>query len=65
MALFFDGNDSVKGKRGEIAKHLTRLEGRKVPYQIVFQATKKEVEKRKAAGQPVPEEKAAEEAAAE
>jgi hypothetical protein len=26
--------------RGEIAKHLTRLEGRKVAYQIVFQATK-------------------------
>lgn len=26
--------------RGAIAKELTRLEGKKVPYQIVFQATK-------------------------
>lgn len=29
-----------KASRGEIAKELTELEGREVPYQIVFQATK-------------------------
>jgi hypothetical protein len=31
-------SDSVK--RGDIARELTRIENRKVPYQIVFQATK-------------------------
>jgi len=40
--------------RGPIAKTLTRLEGRNVPYQIVFQATKG-VEKAKSAEEPAAE----------
>jgi hypothetical protein len=30
-----------KMKRGDIAKHLSEISGKKVPYQIVFAATKK------------------------
>jgi hypothetical protein len=30
-----------KWKRGDIAKHLSEITGKKVPYQIVFAATKK------------------------
>ena len=38
--------------RGAIAKELTRLEGKKVPYQIVFQATKEKAPKAEAEAAP-------------
>ena len=40
-------NSEEKSTRGAIAKELSKIQGKKVPYQIVFQATKEKKEKDK------------------